>query len=385
MARIVFVTWYGGGNLAPALGIGSELRRRGHTVSVFGQPPQRRAVEAAGMAFTPYTAVPDGPAGTAAERQLRLIRDTWMNPGMADGLVAQLARDPADAVVTDYMLAGVLARSDEFGALAVVLAPGLYQSVLPLRDAMLAFGGQLRAQVGLPPMDRAAMLWERKDLVLVTTLPELDGVHADPAANIRYVGPVLDRSAAPGWRSPWAAGDTRPLILASFSTMPGQTTPALLQHVLDALAGLRARVLLTTGPVAPDALRSPANAAVVAFAPHPAVLPAAGLMISHGGHGGVAAALAHGVPLLCIPGIGADQPVIAARVEALGAGKMISADADASQLRDAAAEVLANASYRQAARRLASALAGVDGAATAASVLESRPPIAGDPKTRRTS
>jgi len=107
-------------------------------------------------------------------------------------------------------------------------------------------------------------------------------------------------------------------------------------------------------------------------------------MISHGGHGGVAAALAHGVPLLCIPGIGADQPVIAARVEALGAGTMISADADASQLRDAAAQVLANAGYRQAARRLASALAGVDGAATAASVLESRPSVAGDPKTRRT-
>jgi UDP:flavonoid glycosyltransferase YjiC (YdhE family) len=384
MARIVFVTWYGGGNLAPALGIGSELGRRGHTVSFFGQPPQRRAVEAAGMAFTPYAAVPDGPAGTAAERQLRLIRETWMNPGLADELVAQLARDPADAVVTDYMLAGVLARSDEFGAPAVVLAPGLYQSVLPLRDAMLAFGGQLRAQAGLPPLNRAAMLWERKDLVLVTTLPELDGVQADPAANIHYVGPVLDRSAASGWRSPRAAGDTRPLILASFSTMPGQTAPALLQHVPDALAGLRARVLLTTGPVAPDALRPPANAAVVAFAPHPAVLPDASLMISHGGHGGVAAALAHGVPLLCIPGIGADQPVIAAHIEALGAGKMISADADAGQLRDAAAQVLANAGYRQAARRLASALAGVDGAATAASVLESRPPIAGDPKTRRT-
>jgi UDP:flavonoid glycosyltransferase YjiC (YdhE family) len=153
--------------------------------------------------------------------------------------------------------------------------------------------------------------------------------------------------------------------------------------VLDALAGLPARVLLTTGPVAPDALRAPANAAVVAFAPHPAVLPDASLMISHGGHGGVAAALAHGVPLLCIPGVGADQPVIAARVEALGAGKMISADAEASQLRDAAAQILARAYHRQAAQRLAGALTDVDGAAAAASVLESRPPIAAGPKTRR--
>jgi UDP:flavonoid glycosyltransferase YjiC (YdhE family) len=64
---------------------------------------------------------------------------------------------------------------------------------------------------------------------------------------------------------------------------------------------------------------------------------------------------------------------------------MISSDADASQLRDAAAQVLAKAPYRQAARRLAGALANLDGAATAASALESRPPIAADPKTRRTS
>lgn len=375
MSRIVFVTWHGGGNLLPALEIGRELGRRGHRVSFAGQAPQRRAVEAAGMAFTSYTTIPaEGPAETAAGRQLRLMRDTWMNPCLADGLVAQLKRDPADAVVTDYMLAGVLSRTGEFGALAVVLAPGLYQSVLPLRDAMLAFGGQLRDQAGQPPLDRAAMLWENKDLVLVATLHELDGVPDDPAANIRYVGPVLDRSPSAGWRVPWAADDDRPLIVASFSTMPGQSTPEMLQHVLGALAGVSARVLLTTGPVPPDALRAPANAAVLAFAPHTAVLPQASLMISHGGHGGVAAALARGVPLLCMPGVAADQPVMAARVEALGAGKMVPADTDASQLRDAAAQVLAEASYRQAARRLADVLARTDGAATAASVLESRLP-----------
>jgi len=107
-------------------------------------------------------------------------------------------------------------------------------------------------------------------------------------------------------------------------------------------------------------------------------------MISHGGHGGVVAALAHGVPMLCIPGVGADQPVIAGRVQALGAGQMISADADASQLRDAATKMLATASYRQAAERLAGALATATGAADAASVLECGLPIVEGPKTRRT-
>jgi UDP:flavonoid glycosyltransferase YjiC (YdhE family) len=101
-------------------------------------------------------------------------------------------------------------------------------------------------------------------------------------------------------------------------------------------------------------------------------MPEASLMVSHGGHGGIVAALAHGVPLPCIPAVGADQPVIARRVEASGAGLMISADTSASQLRDAATKVLATASCRRAAQRLAGALANATGAANAASALESR-------------
>ena len=39
---------------------------------------------------------------------------TWLNMSLADDLAAVLAREPADAVVIDCMLAGVLARSAEF-------------------------------------------------------------------------------------------------------------------------------------------------------------------------------------------------------------------------------------------------------------------------------
>ena len=100
-------------------------------------------------------------------------------------------------------------------------------------------------------------------------------------------------------------------------------------------------------------------------------MPEASLTVNHGGHGSVAA-LAHGVPRPCIPGVGADQPVIVRRVEAFGPGQMISADTSASQLRDAATKVLATASCRQAAQRLAGALANATGVANAASALESR-------------
>src|SRR5271166_3181896 len=164
MSRIAFVTWNGGGNLAPALAIAQELHRRGHRAVFLGEDTQRPAVEAAGLAFTGYTQHPPpaGPPATAAERQRLLMSGTWLNMRLADDLVATLACEPADAVVIDCMLAGVLARSAEFGAPAAVLVPGLYHSVLPVRDAMLAAGIGLLAQAGLPAPDTAAMKWKTR-------------------------------------------------------------------------------------------------------------------------------------------------------------------------------------------------------------------------------
>jgi UDP:flavonoid glycosyltransferase YjiC (YdhE family) len=52
MREVLFVTWDGGGNLPPALGIASELRRRGHSVSFLGHAQQRSAIEA-GSRSTP--------------------------------------------------------------------------------------------------------------------------------------------------------------------------------------------------------------------------------------------------------------------------------------------------------------------------------------------
>lgn len=373
MSRIVFVTWNGGGNLLPALGIARELDRHGHSVAFLGQETQRNAVEAAHLAFTayPHRAARAGAPQTAAEQLRLLMLGTWLNTSLADDLAAMLASEPADGVVIDCMLAGVLARSGEYRVPAAVLVHGLFQPVLPMRDAMLEIGNQLRAQAGLSSLDTAAMTWENKDLVLVTTLRELDGAVADPAPNVRYVGPVFAwPPAPPDWQLPWPDGDPRPLVLVSFSTMPGQTSAADLQHVLDAVASLDARVLVSTGAIPPGTLTAAANTALSAFVPHQAVLPHASLMISHGGHGSVTAALAHGVSLVCVPGAGADQPVVAARVEALGVGKTISRQAPADELRDAASHVMATAAFREAARRLARLIGREHGAASGASALE---------------
>ena len=151
---------------------------------------------------------------------------------------------------------------------------------------------------------------------------EFDGADEEPASNVRYVGPVLPtRNPAEEWLSPWEPTDLRPLVLVSLSTMPGQASTTLAQGVLDALAQNAIRVVMTTGALSPEKLTPPGNAVVFGVLPHGAILPQAALMVTHGGHGSVMGALAHGVPLVCIPGVGADQPIVGERIVVVGAGR----------------------------------------------------------------
>ena len=356
MARFVFVTWNGGGNLTPALGIARVLAEHRHAVTFLGEETQRQRILAAGLAFAayaPHSTEDSEPPTTPLERQRQLIRDVWMNTALADDLLALLAREPADMVIVDCLLAGVLANSARFGAPTAVLVHSLYAPVLPMRNVLVMMGNQLRVEAGLPVLDPATVQWEQKDLVLVTTLREFER-----------------QPLATDWHLPWASDDPRPLVLASFSTMPGQTSLARLYMVLDALENLPLRVLLTTGTVPPETLTPPANAAVLSYIPHAAILPFTALEINHGGHGSVMAALAQGVPLVCMPGLGADQDLVAGRVVALGMGKAISSQATVTELRSAVEEVLAAPAYRAAAGHLATLIAQQDGATGGASALE---------------
>ena len=80
--------------------------------------------------------------------------------------------------------------------------------------------------------------------------------------------------------------------------------------------------------------------------------------------------LRHGVPMVVIPGLAADQPYIAATLQEWGVGRALPGDADAGTIRAAARDILADPSYRMKAGSRSQALAGVDGAANAADEIE---------------
>ena len=93
-------------------------------------------------------------------------------------------------------------------------------------------------------------------------------------------------------------------------------------------------------------------------------------MVTQCGLGTLMKALAHGVPLVCIPLVG-DQPDNAARVVAHGAGIRLERDTTPEKIRAAIQHILTQPGFGEAARRMARILADEDGAQTAAEEIES--------------
>jgi UDP:flavonoid glycosyltransferase YjiC (YdhE family) len=139
-----------------------------------------------------------------------------------------------------------------------------------------------------------------------------------------------------------------------------QNQAATVQAVLDAAATLPARVLATRGPgLAGAEFRVPANAVVVDAAPHDEVMREASLVVTHCGHGTVMRALAHGLPMLCLP-MGRDQNDNAARVVARRAGLRLTPHANPEAIRAALATLLTDTKFADSARHLGAAIAAAE-------------------------
>ena len=86
------------------------------------------------------------------------------------------------------------------------------------------------------------------------------------------------------------------------------------------------------------------------------MLPETSVVVTHAGHGTIMRALAHGVPLLCMP-MGNDQYDNAARVVARGVGLWLSTKASLASLRRAVQRLCTEPDFHAAARRMAAAIA----------------------------
>jgi len=367
MSSFLFVTFDGGGNVPPLLGIAAHLQRRGHTVRVLGHDHQRTAIESTGLRFEPYRDLTAWSATARvgnvrwAAKYLALFTDRAIGTEM----LAAWRREPADLVVIDCLL---------FGALGAARAEGLPYAGLvhtvndwvtgPLARSPIALAARLK---GIAPRP----LWNGARRIVVAGLSELD--IAPLAANVVHTGPVWPlRPGTAVAEPPVPHVPGEPRILVSLSSIFYVGQAKVIQSIVDAVAGLPVEVVLTTGHgVAPAEIRPAANVELHAFVPHLEVMPKVSLVVSHGGHSTTMLALAHDLPVLTLPmsKLG-DQVAVGQAVARAGAGLARKRSAAPAEIRAAVQRLLADGPHRAAAARLGDRIRSADGAQRAADELE---------------
>jgi MGT family glycosyltransferase len=396
MTELLMTTWDGGGTTPPLMSVARALVARGHRLRVLADPVLRADVEATGAEFVSWTRAPHRRKRNYDDH---FVRDWDVDPAkgfvrMRDALALgpaaayaadvreELEQRPAAALLTELLLFGPQVAAEAAGIPYVVLnptinvvpAPGvppfgvglmpatdeagrrrdeeLGAVVVAAWDEGLPALNAARAEQGLEPLEHALDQGRTAARVLVMTSRAFDFLGPLPPTVV-HVGPRLDDVS---WAGEWEAPPgEQPLVLVSLSS-DYQDQGDLLRRIASALGILPVRALLTTGNgIDPASIEAPANVQVMKAAPHSAVLREASLAITHAGHGVTIKSLAAGVPLVCLP-MGRDQLDIAARVVHAGAGVRLEHTAAPAEIAFAVEQVLGEASYLEAAERIATTI-----------------------------
>jgi UDP:flavonoid glycosyltransferase YjiC (YdhE family) len=361
--RVLVSSTGGVGHLVPMLPVARALDQAGHAVRI-----------ACPESFTGFAGRYGLPVSGFGEPDPDELAAVWATVPFDDSeeanrvvvgqifgrLDATAALPGLDALVDQWRPDLVLRDTAEFGAALVAeryqlpcVRVGCSLAVMDAVFAPAAADGlaALRAAEGLPSDPEGGTLLAGTYLTQFPHSLEDPTCPGDGAWRFREVAP--GREPLPDW---WAGGDD-PLVYVSFGTVAASQGmfPSLYAAVVDSLAELPVRVLVTVGEAAdPAALGSlPPRVHVERFVPQDQVLGAATVMVSHGGSGSMLGALAAGLPLVVLP-LFADQPRNAARVAALGAGITVAGGpAAAGQIGAAVAAVLDDPAYQVGAQRVA--------------------------------
>jgi MGT family glycosyltransferase len=386
--RRIFLSVFGvAGHVFPAIAVARALRERGHEVWLETRERWRDAVEESGARFVPapeYIAFPKPMPGMPArptmaesvrslEPALRdarpdlVINDLFTLPAALAAEAAGIRRAtmiahpyPVNEPGMPYFMVGLLPPRTPVGAAALRLAqPWFARRERRQRSEQNA----VRAELGLPPTDRTfATISEA--LVLVGTFPQLEYPRRWPA-HVHVTGPWLFEPSHPPVDIPQGDG---PLVVVAASTAQDQRLDVV-RTALDALADEPVRLLVTLSGRREWRGEAPANATLTDWVSYEQVLPHASLVVSNGGHGTVARALAGGVPLIVRPA-GTDQGENGARVAWARAGLMLPRGVFGRRtLRLSVRRVLRDGGFAARARELSEWARRNDGAARAAELV----------------
>src|SRR5919109_908686 len=347
--RLVVAAFGDPGHSFPAIALARELGRRGHELVVETWERWREPVEAEGLGFTaaqeytvyppPGPDTPDGQTAAAAARALARLMEGF---------------EP-DLVVSDILTLAPTLAAEVAGVPHATLIPHVY----PVQEP-----GMPLYSLGLRPPRTALGRWGWRATEPLLAMGLRRG--RDELNEIRErlgLGPI----------ERFHGGISE--LLAIVATFPQleypRQWPAHLRVTLEGLAEEPVRVLATTNRHRPERpIEVPPNAKLVDWMLYSQVMPAADVVICHGGHGTVARALAGGTPLLVCPSVG-DMGENAARVAWSGAGLSVPRRLlSRHSIRLATRRLLGEPRFAARAREIAAWSESHDGEVAAANLVE---------------
>ena len=215
---------------------------------------------------------------------------------------------------------------------------------------------QLRREHGLPKIRDLFHQMTWGDYVLFPDDPLLVPLK-ERAPNETFLGPILWSPQIPlpeYWNE---LGRDRPMVYATPGSSGGHSA---VPTVLEALGGMDVDVVFSTaGYTMPKHL--PPNVHVVDMIPGDLAARKAAVVVCNGGAGTGYQALAEGTPTVSTP-CTADQVMAARFVRDVGAGVLLpdSSKVTAAEIRTAVERVMRDASFTQAAQRVAASFARFD-------------------------
>ncbi len=348
------ISFAGGlGHFLPMLPLIIEMRKHGHQIVIACQSEMLReitsrgfeAVDAGGSTF-------QDPGLRSRLHAVNMAREERVVRRSFAGRVARERAERITGIIGVFSPDLILCDEMDFGAMLAAEKAGIAQAtVLVIASGGLARAdviGQpiaaLRAEMGLAP--DADVRWPGRKL----TLSPFPKALRDPSMPMSE--PIVffrGHDVLPA-----AKTCDRPHLYVTLGTVFNVESGDLFRRLLDGIAIADISATLTIGPQmdVSELGMIPPGVTVERFVDQNMVLPQCDLVICHGGSGTVLAALAHGLPLILVP-MGADQPLTAARCEALGVARVLDViDVTAGDIARAIEDVLGNRAMREAALRL---------------------------------
>ena len=360
--HVLLPTMGSAGDVHPFIALGVALQARGHRATILTNPIFQGVIEAQGLGFLAV--------GTAAEANTAIANpELWhLRKGfsvIAQVIVPAIAQtyrliekhaDSRTVVAFSSLAFGARLAQEKLGvpSASVHLQPSVIrtlvdqgmmgnvrlsaarprwfkQGLFRLIDALIldrrlkAPLNELRANLGLPRVDRVMHRWMHSPQMVIAFFPEwFAAPQPDWPSNTHAVGfPLWD---ADGEAAPLAAAEDflsagpAPILFTPGSA--GSTMQRFFAESVKAASRLGMRAMLVTNYPEQVPKKLPPGMRVFRYLPFSQVLPRAALLVYHGGVGTLAQGIKASVPHLVVPH-GYDQFDSGWRIEQLGLGRSI--------------------------------------------------------------